>query len=72
MGRGALVVFDWWSSYSAMSISIDSNTGKNVWVELLPGDMGLVIDSHEDEVFVYMSNEGHVVKIHTSMLTLVG
>lgn len=66
---GSLVIFDWWSSYSAMSTSIDAITGKNVWVDITPGDLGLVIDIDESGILTHMSN-GYTVKIHPSMLVL--
>jgi len=68
---GSFVAFDWWSSYSAMSTSIDPVTGKNVWVELQPGDTGLVIGVNNDDILTYMSNVGHTINLHASMLALI-
>ena len=68
---GSFVAFDWWSSYSAMSTSVDPATGKNVWVELQPGDTGLVISVNNDDILTYMSSVGHTINLHASMLALI-
>ena len=68
---GSLVVFDWWSSYSAMSTSVDPTTGKNVWIELQPGDTGLVITVNNDNILTYMSKVGYIINLHASMLVLI-
>lgn len=68
--NGSLVEFNWWSSYTARSLLLDDQ-GRNVWIEVFPGDKGLVVRIKDENIFVLLSRNNSVVLIHKSMLTVV-
>ena len=68
--NGSLVKFSWWSSYTARSLLIDDQ-GRNIWVEVFPGDKGLVVRIKDDNILILLSRNNFIVSIHKSMLEVV-
>jgi len=73
---GQLVKFSWWSSYKAPSM-FEDNAGHSTWYEIFPGDSGIVIQDQQsnqldlDFIIVLFSRINKILKIHSSMLSLV-
>lgn len=73
---GQLVKFSWWSSYKAPS-AIKDSVGHSEWYEIFPEDSGIVIQSQQnnqldlDFIVVLFSRINKILKIHSSMLSIV-
>ena len=73
---GQLVKFSWWSSYKEPS-TIKNNDGHSVCYEIFPEDSGIVIQDQQnsqldsDFIVVLFSRMNKILKIHSSMLSLV-
>jgi hypothetical protein len=68
---GALVKFNWWSSYRAASATTD-DTGHVTWHEIYPGDKGVVLCVGENDMtIVLFSNVDTLLRIHCSMLEAI-
>ena len=67
---GEFVKFVWWSNYRAPSAEAD-DSGHVTWHEIHPGDTGVVLCNHEDNVVVLFSNVDRLLRIHYTMLEKV-
>jgi len=76
LNPGSLVEFEWWSPYKAPS-AVRTEKGVTEWVELRPGDSGLIIyssqeyDSYGKSVTVLWTRLNRLVRVHPSMLKVL-
>lgn len=69
---GDLVTFNFWSTYLAQC-AVKKENGRTDWVELLPGDQGLVVwvESNyniDDIVVVMFSRPNKLLRVHVNQL----
>ena len=70
MKTGDFVKFSWWSAYRAPSININDN-GLYTWHEILPGEVGIVLCTNDEDAAVLFPGIDVILRVHISMLEII-